>query len=103
MRHLTIRNVPAEVFEALDRERHRSRASLNQTVIDILRRALGVTGERASNGLASLAGTWTEEEHQRFEAAVAQVDLCGVSEVAGLAEARSARPDPSGSQGSPSG
>jgi len=41
-------------------------------VIDLLRCALGVRGAReASNGLASLAGTWTREEHERFEAAVA--------------------------------
>jgi plasmid stability protein len=71
MTHLTIRNVPAEVAEALDQERHRLRTSLNQTVIDLLRRALGVAGGRASNGLASLAGTWTEEELKHFEAAVA--------------------------------
>lgn len=70
MRHLTIRNVPAEVSAALERER--SRASLNQTVIELLRRALGVGGREApSNGLANMAGTWSEEEHKRFEAAVA--------------------------------
>jgi len=71
MTHLTIRNVPAEVAEALDQERLRLQASLNQTVIELLRRALGVSGGRVSNGLASLAGTWTEEEFEQFEAAVA--------------------------------
>jgi plasmid stability protein len=72
MRHLTIRNLPAEVAEALEEERDRSRASLNQTVIDLLSRALCVGSRRAKrNGLASLAGTWTEEEHERFQAAVA--------------------------------
>lgn len=72
MRHLTIRNIPSEVAEALEKTRDRSRASLNQTVIDLLRRALGVRGQgEQTNGLASLAGTWTKEEHERFEAAVA--------------------------------
>jgi hypothetical protein len=72
MRHLTIRNVPAEIADALDEERLRSHASLNQTVIELLGRALGVGkyGE-TRNGLAKLAGTWTEEEHERFEAAIA--------------------------------
>lgn len=28
-------------------------------------------GGQRSNGLARLAGTWTEEEHERFEAAIA--------------------------------
>jgi plasmid stability protein len=72
MKHLTIRNLPPEVGEALDRRRARSRTSLNQTVIDLLRHALGVRrpGEE-SNGLARLAGTWSQEEHEQFEAAVA--------------------------------
>jgi len=72
MRHLTIRNVPSEIADALDEERLRSHASLNQTVIELLGRALGVGkhGE-TSNGLAKLAGTWTEEEHERFEASIA--------------------------------
>jgi hypothetical protein len=44
---------------------------LNQTVIDLLRRALGVRPQgEEGNGLASLAGTWTKEEHEQFEAAV---------------------------------
>jgi hypothetical protein len=75
VRHLTVRNIPPEVGEALERKRLRSQASLNQTVIDLLRRALGVRdpGE-ASNGLARLAGTWTQEEHERFEAAVAAME-----------------------------
>jgi len=71
MKHLTIRNVPTAVADALDAERERSRASLNQTVIDVLSRALGVQRQERRNGLASLAGTWTAEEHERFEAAVA--------------------------------
>jgi plasmid stability protein len=72
MKHLTVRNIPPEVAAALEERRGRSRVSLNQTVIDLLRRALGARGTgEASNGLARLAGTWTQEEHARFEAAVA--------------------------------
>lgn len=72
MRHLTIRNLPPEVGEALEKRRARSRSSLNQTVIDLLSRALGVRQpETQSNGLARLAGKWTAEEHEQFEAAVA--------------------------------
>ncbi|MDP9120983.1 MAG: hypothetical protein M3O15_06380 [Acidobacteriota bacterium] len=72
MRHLTIRNLPSDVAEALEKRKDRSRASLNQTVIDLLRRALGVRGRgEETNGLSALAGTWTKEEHERFEAAVA--------------------------------
>jgi hypothetical protein len=64
-RHLTVRNVPEELSAALEREKRRRGASLNQTVIDVLRQSLGVAGKR-SNGLARLAGTWTEAEHRRF-------------------------------------
>jgi hypothetical protein len=75
VRHLTIRNIPPEVAEALEEKRDRSRASLNQTVIDLLRRALGVRGQGEDrNGLARLAGTWTKEEHEQFEAAVASME-----------------------------
>lgn len=64
-------NIPDEVAEALERERNRSRESLNQTVIGLLRSALGIRRGERRNGLATLAGTWTEEEHSNFEAAVA--------------------------------
>ena len=70
MKTLTIRNVPPEVAEALEREKRRSGESLNQTVIELLGQGLGVGGTR-SNGLAALAGAWDEEELRRFESAVA--------------------------------
>jgi plasmid stability protein len=68
--HLTVRNLPEEVAAALARERHRRGVSLNQTVIDLLRQSLGITGHR-SNGVRRLAGTWTEQEHREFLAATA--------------------------------
>jgi hypothetical protein len=64
-RHLTVRNLPEDVSAALQREKRRRGASLNRTVIDLLRQSLGVAGTR-SNGLGRLAGTWTEAEHRRF-------------------------------------
>lgn len=65
-RHLTVRNLPEEVANALDAERRRRQSSLNQTVIDLLRAKLGV-GERKGNGLESLAGDWTEADLSEFE------------------------------------
>jgi plasmid stability protein len=70
VRNLTIRNVPDELAEALEREKGRRSGSLNQTVIELLSQGLGVAGPR-SNGLARLAGTWTEEEYREFEKNVA--------------------------------
>lgn len=72
MHHLTVRNIPPDLALALENEKHRRRQSLNQTIIDLLRQTLGVGARRKrSNGLARLAGTWTEEEHEQFEATVA--------------------------------
>jgi hypothetical protein len=75
MKHVTVRNIPRQVAEALNRERRRSDRSLNQTVIDVLSRGLGLSqhGPRR-NGLAQLAGTWTDDDLRRFEAAVAPLE-----------------------------
>lgn len=67
---LTIRNLPAPVAEALEREKRRRGRSLNQTVIDLLGQSLGIQ-ERRSNGLRRLAGSWDEKELREFEQAVA--------------------------------
>jgi hypothetical protein len=78
MTHLTVRNIPPELSEALEREKARRGTSLNQTVIDLLCRELGCTSLRVrSNGLRLFAGTWTEKELRQFDDAIAatgQVD-----------------------------
>lgn len=68
--HLTLRKLPPEVASALRAEARRRGASLNQTAVDILRVGLGVAGPR-SNGLRRLAGAWSQEEVQAFDAAIA--------------------------------
>lgn len=68
MKTLTIRNVPDDLHDALQRERSRRARSLNQTVIDLLRQRLGL-GTAPSNGLARLAGSWTDAELREFERA----------------------------------
>jgi plasmid stability protein len=73
MKNLTIRNVPDDLHEALQRERLRQDRSLNQTVLDLLRQRLAV-GTTPSNGLASLAGRWTDEELRVFEQATARFE-----------------------------
>lgn len=74
MKALTIRNVDARLAEALKREVDRRGTSLNQTVLDLLWAQLGLRGERPSNGLARLAGTWTDAELAEFEAATREFD-----------------------------
>lgn len=72
MEQLTIHNVPPDLALALEEESQRLREPLEQTVIELLRQALKVrTTYEKSNGLARLAGTWTEEEYREFESAIA--------------------------------
>ena len=72
MKTMTIRNIPSELGELLELEKHRRGASLNRTVLALLQEALGLgrPGPR-SNGLRHLAGTWNESEFEEFEQAVA--------------------------------
>jgi hypothetical protein len=75
MKHLTVRDVPAELAEALEEERRRRGTSLGETVLDLLRVSLGMARPaRRSNGLARLAGTWTDEDLMRFDAAIATTE-----------------------------
>lgn len=73
MKTLTVRNVPEDLAEALKQEKGRRGQSLNQTVLDLLSQGLGVDGVR-SNGLARLAGRWSEAEFAEFQEAVADFD-----------------------------
>lgn len=71
-RHLTIRDVSSELARALKAEARRRGASLNQTVKELLGRALGLGPSAAyDNGLGALAGTWSAEELDEFEKATA--------------------------------
>jgi len=75
MNYLTIRNIPDELAESIEKERRRRGKSLNQTVIQLLGQSLGVSSQGPrKNGLNALAGTWTSEEHREFEAAIAPTD-----------------------------
>ncbi len=72
MTHLTIRQVPPELSRALEEEKRRRGVSLNRTVLELLAQALGLgSATRPTNGLRELAGTWTQEDLERFETAVA--------------------------------
>jgi hypothetical protein len=71
MKALTVRSVDPQLARALERERRRRGTSLNQTVLELLRAALGLGEAERSNGLRSLAGSWSETELAEFEAATA--------------------------------
>lgn len=68
MKAITVRDVDAALSRALEREKKRRGVSLNQTVLQLLRQALGLgSAEVRSNSLGKLAGTWSKEELTRFE------------------------------------
>ena len=75
MKVLTIRGVSKRLSDALEREKRQRGRSLNQTVLDVLSDRLGIgeSGPRR-NGLARLAGTWSQKEFEQFEAAVASTE-----------------------------
>lgn len=66
MKAITLRNVPPDLATALEREKQRRGQSLNRTAIELLKQSLGV-GSRRSNGLARLAGGWSDEQAREFE------------------------------------
>jgi plasmid stability protein len=70
---LTIRNLPAGLAEALEREKRRRGKSLNETVIELLGQGLAAQGVR-SNGLGRMATGWGEDEFREFERATAQFE-----------------------------
>jgi plasmid stability protein len=72
MGYLTVRNIPDDLAKALRTEKRRRGRSLNQTVIDLLKQSLGLGWESpGGNGLEKLAGTWSQEEFDRFERSTA--------------------------------
>jgi plasmid stability protein len=72
MGYLTVRNIPVDLAKALRSETRRRGKSLNQTVIDLLRQAIGLDWDtQGPNGLEKLAGTWSQEELEHFEQATA--------------------------------
>jgi hypothetical protein len=72
MGYLTVRDVPNDLVKALQKETRQRGKSLNQTVIDLLKQALGLGWiSPEANGLEKLAGTWSQEEFDRFEQATA--------------------------------
>ena len=76
MKYVTIRNLPSQVADALEREKQRQHKSLNQTAIELLAQALGVAQQpKQGNGLASLAGGWTDQQWRSFEESVAVTEL----------------------------
>ncbi len=58
----TLRNIPADLDQALRQAAHKQRKSLNQVAVEALRRSTGTAeGPRQRRDLADIAGTWVED------------------------------------------
>lgn len=72
-RQLTLRGVPADLDNALRHESQRRGASLNRTVVELLREATGlayVAVEQDHTDLDRFFGRWTAEEGRAFDKSV---------------------------------
>lgn len=75
MNAITLRNIPREIQEAIERRARNEGLSFNRTVLRMLEEALGL--RRGSSGglhhdLDHLAGTWSRAEAAEFDAALAE-------------------------------
>lgn len=71
MSQITVRGLAPEVEAEIRRRAEREHRSINQTIQILLREALGLDEAGArKRDLAHLAGTWTQQEAQEFDAAV---------------------------------
>jgi hypothetical protein len=70
---ITLRNIPPKLQEVIQRRAGKDGLSLNKTVIQMLEEAAGQrTGRQLHFDLDDLAGTWTDEEAEEFEAALVE-------------------------------
>ena len=75
MNAITLRNIPQEIQEAIRRRAHDDGLSFNKTVLRILEEALGLPRGKNStlhHDLDHLAGTWSQEEADEFDATLAE-------------------------------
>jgi hypothetical protein len=72
MKQLTIRGIPDEVEEVIEREARRRRKSKNKIVVSLLEQATGVKPGKSNtvvlyHDLDHLSGLWSAKEAERFE------------------------------------
>ncbi|MCZ6681134.1 MAG: toxin-antitoxin system HicB family antitoxin [Candidatus Poribacteria bacterium] len=77
MKQLTVRGVEDELHQLLQREAKRQGLSINRYVLSLLKQAVGLTEQKATqkqafDDLDHLAGTWSREEADEFDTALKQ-------------------------------
>jgi hypothetical protein len=72
MTAITLRNLPPEVARAIREKAKKEKISLNRAVISLLAEATGLgqqgRKDRSRDELDALAGSWTKEEADEFDA-----------------------------------
>ena len=67
MRQLTLRALPSAVDQQLRAVSRKNGKSINQTVIELLKKALGISDlPHKKRNVRHLAGTWTKHDAQEF-------------------------------------
>ena len=78
-KQLTVRGLDEDIVHELERIAEEEDVSLNQSVRKLLRRGLAHSGNEADgvigNSLNHLIGTWTAEEADKFDRAVADFNV----------------------------
>ena len=73
MKAITLRNLPPEVARFVRKKAQADKTSLNKTVIGMLEEAAGVDPKpRKRRDLSRWAGTWSTEEADAFDQALAE-------------------------------
>ena len=68
MSQITIRQLPVNLERQIRRLANEKKLSLNKTIILLLKKSLGVSGdERKQRDFGDLAGKWDDEEVKEFE------------------------------------
>ncbi len=71
MKAITLRQIPTELAEILEREAAATGASLNKTVLRLLKKATGISDNGRPPGrfhdLDDLAGSWTRKQSREFD------------------------------------
>lgn len=67
---ITIHNLDEELATRIRLVSRKKGKSLNQTVKDLLRQALGVRTKKDKTWLDNYSGTWTQEEYEEFQGAM---------------------------------
>ena len=72
LKTISLRGIDEELAESLKKTAEKTGGSINKTVLEILRKSLGLSSkkrERVFHDLDDLAGTWSDDDWEQFKKA----------------------------------